>query len=228
MKEFITGMVIGNEENSAIVKSSKGIVYIPETHLGGELKPNKAKVFLGATITFFIVEDEEGQPYGDRKSALEQMKGENTFKVGETHKARILIVFPKSMVVECLGQELYIPVERCLPYWNDNMQSTGEFEVGDTVIVNVESVEPVMLKINFEQDLSQIKNKGNYLGEVKSIISKGSFVQLLISDTIVHCRPVDWRKALMVGDLVTVEVNDIRVKENRVFGLIRRRNKGCE
>lgn len=217
------GMVVGYEDKYAVVLANKNFVYIPDERFSDNNREDKAKGYIGATVSFCVTTSIDNKLQGDRISALEQLREASNFEINMEVKAMVLMVFAKVILVECNGHEVFIPVQKCLPYWCDNLQSSGEFEPGDVLDVAVESIDPLILKVKFCQDLSSVMVEGNYLGEVKSITEKGSFIQLTMSNVIVLCRPVDWRRSLIDGDIVTIEVSEIKEGQNRVYGFIKRR-----
>ncbi len=226
MLETKRGMVVGYEDKHAIVTHKKEVVYISDDRFSDNDREDKAKGYIGSIVSFCVTSKINNRLHGDRITALEQIRQISTISKGCDLKAHVLMVFPKVILVECEGHEVFIPVQKCLPYWNDNLQVSGEFEPGDDIEVIVENIDPIQLKVKFLQNLSKVKRGGNYLGEVKSVTEKGSFIKLSLSDVIVHCRPVDWRKSLIADDTVIIEVTEIKEEQNRVYGFVRRRIRG--
>ncbi|GKX32314.1 hypothetical protein SH1V18_47940 [Vallitalea longa] len=227
--ELLEGMVVGFEDDHAVVKNDEGLYIIKKKEFGGVEKDNKIKNFIGAKIKFVVIGEENGKKIASRKKAMknEREKKKNDIKIGNIVEVSILLVLKKVIIVELHGKEIYVPVEDCVQYLTQDLRDLEIYKVGDVVPVKIIGTDPLKLSLkeaflekNF--DTTYVKIKGQYSGKVVSIVSIGVFVKIPVIDIAILCRNVDWRRALQIGDNVVIDIEKISEKEHRIWGHILR------
>ncbi|QUI25897.1 hypothetical protein HZI73_26150 (plasmid) [Vallitalea pronyensis] len=224
--DILRGMIIGYEDDRALVEHNDELVIIYESEIGGEYRKGKIQKFLGASINFVILGEENGLKIGSRKKAMEILQEEyKNLKVDEQVNIDILTILQKVIVADCRGHEVYIPVEECVPYRMEDLRDSDAFNVGDEIAAVVINTSP--LKVSIKQvgtrgkwDSTHCKIKSQYCGNVVSKQEMGVFVKIPVIDVPVLCRHVNWRKNLDVGDRVVIQIEDISEEKRYVWGHI--------
>lgn len=221
------GNIIGKEDKYALVynEESQEIVYIVEEEMGGYNRERKIETLLGAKINYTIIAEENNIKLGSRRKAMEIIKQESEVKIGDNISVNILCVLPKVIIVECFGEEVYIPARECSYGWIDDLRTFKNFEKGKNINAIVINNDPIKLSIKKAIDIEMwednfYKEQNEYVGKIISVNQKGIFVEFPFKKRIVLCYLVDWKKELMLGDSVIVRISRIDKQEKKTWGHI--------
>ena len=235
------GKVYEEEINCIRVNFKNIKVLIPGRELGIEKEDKKTiRNLMGSEIKFIILESDKltNTAVASRKKAMERIKEIQLkkYQVGDVVYAKVISVFSKYIVIECLGLDIKLKISDLEYGYVANLGKL--YQVGDKIKVRINAIDSSnsTLKVShrdtkddpYKNIRINFTEGGEYIATVTGFSDNGVFASLKQGIDTMATLPVWLEMPPLPGDVILVKVKKIIPERRKIYSsllkTIRREN----
>lgn len=235
------GKVYEEEINCIRVNFKNIKVLIPGRELGIEKEDKKTiRNLIGSEIKFIILESDKltNTAVASRKKAMERIKEIQLkkYQVGDVVYAKVISVFSKYIVIECLGLDIKLKISDLEYGYVANLGKL--YQVGDKIKVRINAIDSSnsTLKVShrdtkddpYKNIRINFTEGGEYIATVTGFSDNGVFASLKQGIDTMATLPVWLEIPPLPGDVILVKVKKIIPERRKIYSsllkTIRREN----
>ena len=222
------GKVYEEEINCIRVNFKNIKVLIPGRELGIEKEDKKTiRNLIGSEIKFIILESDKltNTAVASRKKAMERIKEIQLkkYQVGDVVYAKVISVFSKYIVIECLGLDIKLKISDLEYGYVANLGKL--YQVGDKIKVRINSIDNSTLKVShrdtkddpYKDIRKNFTEGGEYIATVTGFSDNGVFASLKQGIDTMATLPVWLEMPPLPGDVILVKVKKIIPEKRKIY-----------
>lgn len=224
------GKTVTEDINCIIVNYKNIKVLIPGQEIGiSKIDKKTLRSVIGSELKFIVLEADKltNTVVASRKKAMEliqriQLK---KYEQGDKVYAKIISVYPKFLLVECLGIDVKLKVEDIEYGYVDNLNNL--YQVGDKIKVVIKEIDADKknIRISHKEILEDpyvnvrktFTENGEYLATVTGYSDNGVFASLKQGMDTMATLPVWLEMPPMPGDMIIVRIKKIIPEQRKIY-----------
>lgn len=224
------GKTVTEDINCIIVNYKNIKVLIPGQEIGiSKIDKKTLRSVIGSELKFIVLEADKltNTVVASRKKAMEliqriQLK---KYEQGDKVYAKIISVYPKFLLVECLGIDVKLKVEDIEYGYVDNLNNL--YQVGDKIKVVIKEIDADKknIRISHKEILEDpyvnvrktFAENGEYLATVTGYSDNGVFASLKQGMDTMATLPVWLEMPPMPGDMIIVRIKKIIPEQRKIY-----------